>query len=126
MAQSSLTDTSTFRRVPGVVLSSKVVSDSDFDVPAIEYSYDFDGVAYRGNRVAKGPLFLTNWPGPAERLVSRYPVGATISVFVDPKDPHRAYLQPRGYKGAVFVAILLGAIVIALIVSFARSTLAAT
>jgi len=121
-----MTDTSTFRRVPGVVLSSKVVSDAEFDVPAIEYSYEVDGVAYRGNRVTKSPLLLKNWPGPAERLVARYPVGVTISVFVDPKDPHRAYLQPRGYRGAAFVVIGLGALVIALIVYFARSTLAAT
>lgn len=84
--------TSQWREVVGVVLSSQVEYWGEYFRPIVKYKYEVDGVTYQGESIVKG-LVEVNWRAPADRWVKRFPVGATVKVFVDPNDPKQCYLQ---------------------------------
>jgi hypothetical protein len=112
----------TYREVSGTVMKSEVRFDWEFYSVAIEYEYRIDGTIFRGDKVVKGPLLQFNWKGPAQRLADRYPVGAQVTVYVDPADARRAYLQPRIDKGfLLFVLVFLGIATFG-VVSFLRGS----
>jgi hypothetical protein len=83
---------SPWREVSGVITRSEVVFRGSHYEPVVEYKYEVDGVTYRGDTIARG-LITFNWKGPAARLVEKFPVGASVPVFVDSKYPRRAALQ---------------------------------
>ncbi|MEO3388665.1 DUF3592 domain-containing protein [Mesorhizobium sp. CAU 1741] len=61
--------------------------------PSIHYRYSVGGQTYLGNVVYRGK-------GPAgeaavRALVERYPAGASVNVFYDPRDPTQAVLLPE-------------------------------
>lgn len=112
----------TYREVIGTVQRSEVTLGGNLYRAVIEYEYRVDGVSYRGDKIKIGPLLQFNWGGPARRLVKRYPVGARVTVFVDPADAHCAYLQPRIDKGFVVFAIAFLAVVAFVLVGFLRGS----
>lgn len=85
--------------------------------PRIEYTYHFQGKPYTSRRII---TMDTNWPlEEVKELISRYPVGSPVTVWVDPGNPELAVLEKgmlgheKRYKalfitGAVF--LLLGII----------------
>jgi hypothetical protein len=80
-----------WRKVRGTVVDGQVVWTRETHSPQISYKYVVDA----GNVVKSGSLEY-NWRGPAETIVSRYPAGADITVFVDPSDMSKAVLEPGG------------------------------
>ncbi len=68
------------------------------------YSYSVDGTEYEGSAIARGNV-SSSTPSGVTACIDRYPLGKTISVLYDPKDPSTAYLEVRRSTGAV---ILLG------------------
>ena len=77
------------------------------------YRYEFGGQQLVGNTVRSG-LVSYNWRGPAERICERYAVNSKIRVYVDPRQPSRAVLEPgrdrkflalMGAVGAVFLLV---------------------
>jgi hypothetical protein len=110
-----------WREVTGTILKSEVNFDWEDYRPVVEYQYEVDGVSYRGDTIAVGPLVQFNWKGPATRVIERFPVGASVTVYVDPANPRRASLQPSvdrnlplflitiGIFALIFVAIVLRA-----------------
>lgn len=61
----------------------------------IEYTYTVDGTIYQNNRVrfAGSSLSFTN--GRAAKAVAEsYPMGTTISVHINPRNPGEAVLDP--------------------------------
>ena len=110
-----------WREVTGTILKSEVRFDWEDYLPVVEYQYEVDGVSYRGNTIVIGPLIQFNWKGPATRVIERFPVGASVTVYVDPTNPRRAVLQPSvdrnlplflitfGIFALIVVAILLRA-----------------
>jgi len=100
----------TWREVPGTIVRSEVSFDWEYYSPEIEYRYEVDGVAYQGRKIVVGMLIKFNWRGPSRRLIERYPVGSTVTVYTDPKNPQRAYLQPRLDKNLPPFLIFFGAI----------------
>jgi hypothetical protein len=62
----------------------------------VRYSYQFDGLEYVGDRIQAGTF---GWISAANKrdFEQRFPVGAKVPVFVDPKDPHAAVLV-RGWS----------------------------
>lgn len=87
-------------RVEGVITASEVeqpashVSDDlDDATPIIRYRYRAGGQDFDGEQVQIGGLPLTTRV-LAGRLIARYPVGAHVDVYVDPKDPKSALLEP--------------------------------
>jgi hypothetical protein len=65
-------------------------------VPAIEYEFSVGGIKYVGTRI--GLSETTSGAELAERL-QRYPVGATVMVYYDPKNPKNCVLEPTLPEG---------------------------
>jgi len=83
--------------------------DGEDFVADVVYSYRHNNIDYTGDTVSR-PQVTYNWRGPAERVCRRFPEGATISVYVNPKDSRRAVLEPPARFGAItflLVSILL-------------------
>lgn len=77
--------------------------------PAITYRYSVSGKEYVSSRRIFGGEMGVNWPGPAEKTISLYPAGATVTVHYDYGNPSEAVLQPGQYKIPLF-AIAFGAL----------------
>jgi Protein of unknown function (DUF3592) len=62
-------------------------------LPQVSYWYRVDGFRYSGSRITFGD----DWQPTAsfEALRYRYPFGATVTVYYDPKNPHYSALEPR-------------------------------
>jgi hypothetical protein len=83
---------------PGKVVTSKVKARRKRDAeasevgnyPLVEYEYEVGGKPYTGRRISIGEQAADS--GVAETL-ARYPVGAGVLVYYDPKDPEKAVLE---------------------------------
>ena len=100
-----------WERVRGKVTRSEI-SRTRWYRHVIEYSYEYKGVTYRGDRLQSLQV-SGNWPGPAGRSAAAYPVGAEVDVYVDPDYPCESVLKPGGHPGfvpfiVVFVIIFFG------------------
>lgn len=79
--------------------------------PHVEYTYSYQGTPYQAKRIITVNI---NWPKKeAEAAVSRYPTGASVTVWVNPDYPQQAVLEPgmrhytKKYKAAFFIGFLL-------------------
>jgi hypothetical protein len=61
---------------------------------AVQYNYVVDGKPYVGNRILYGNTTFSN-PRDAQKLCDKYPVGATVDVYYDPKKPSRCVLERK-------------------------------
>ena len=103
---------SRWREVSGVITKSEVEFHGEEFRPVIEYTYEVDGVTYRGDTVARG-LITFNWRGPAKRMTERFPVGARVPVFVDRKYPRFSALHPHVDKNLpVFLVSFFGILIL--------------
>jgi hypothetical protein len=84
-----------WRKVQGVIVSGTIVSTGETYAARIVYKYTVDGAPRTGNIVKSGAVEY-NWRGPAERVLSRYPPGLDVVVFVDPSNIGNAVLEPGG------------------------------
>jgi hypothetical protein len=98
--------------IPCVVLHSEVEIEKDDDGvtcrPAIRYSYVIDDVE-RQSDVIDFLLAPDGSRSQAEECLAAYPVGATRTCYVDPRDPERVTLR-RGWRQehiAAFVPLLI-------------------
>jgi hypothetical protein len=98
--------------------------------PIISFSYQFQGIPYESSRLMIGERFRSARFGDgmkteaAERYVSRYTVGSTLRVYVDPKDPHYAVIERRVYLTYwrdLVLLTFLGYLAIRLLIPIARS-----
>lgn len=67
----------------------------------VRYHYTVDGRIYPGDRVAR---FAPPTSRPPD--LARYPAGAAVSVYYDPRDPSLAYLEVRRSGAAVLLAAM--------------------
>ena len=104
-----------WREVSGTILKSEVRFDGEDYRPIIEYEYQIDGATHRGDRIVIGPLIQFNWKGPSTRLVERYPVGSTVIVYVDTRNPRRAALQPYSDSNLPWFLVSFSAIALVLV-----------
>jgi Protein of unknown function (DUF3592) len=99
---------SKWSKADGVIIASEVdqppslVSDDETDAtPIIRYRYRIGGNDIEGDRIRIGGVPMTTRL-LAMQQVARYPLGAHVDVYVNPKNPKRALLEPRGaeqYRG---------------------------
>ena len=77
--------------------------------PQIHYVYFVDNDSYTSSRISFSDFDYANntRQDVAQKVVSRYPVGAAVDVYYDPGDPGNSVLE-NGVKMAVFVPIILG------------------
>jgi hypothetical protein len=90
-------------RIDATVIRSRCVVASKGSRPKITYRYQVDGHTYESARVVVGVMAHVSGDGP-ERLVQRYPTGATAAVAVDPDRPGYSVLVPGIHVHQIFVA----------------------
>ncbi|MGT2436876.1 DUF3592 domain-containing protein [Bradyrhizobium betae] len=101
-------------KVEGVITVSTVeqpeahVSDDQNDAkPIIRYRYRAGGEELEGDKVFVGGIAMTT-KVLAAKLAGRYPVGAHVDVYVDPKQPAEALLEPAAAQNlAALVAFTI-------------------
>ncbi len=74
--------------------------------PVVEYTYEVNGQAYQGNRVAPGSGMSYDY-ATAQGMLSRYQPGQQATVHYDPVDPSQAVLETKA-KGGVAMMIIGG------------------
>jgi len=90
-----------WNKIEGVIIVSEVeqppshASDDLTDATSvIRYRYRVDGRDFEGDRIRVGGVPMTTRM-LAIRQVARYPLGARVDVYVNPKNPKRALLEPK-------------------------------
>jgi hypothetical protein len=61
--------------------------------PAVVYRYAVAGRAYESHCIVRGVTVGSQSPDSAERFVRRHPVGSTIELRYDPRDPAQSTLE---------------------------------
>jgi hypothetical protein len=108
-----------WRTVPGRVIRSERGTEiriggpvtPEVPVANIAYSYEFDGESFVGTRLTLAERID---PREVDALLRRYPVGAIVSVHVDPDDPSSSVLQRDAPAGLLVGGL---ATTVALVVS---------
>lgn len=83
--------------------------------PNVTFEYRYEGVEYTGDDVFPGS-FNAKYGNvsEAESIIEQYPVGETVTAYVDPDSPEEAYLKnktnsnPLTFMGMGVVVLLLG------------------
>jgi Protein of unknown function (DUF3592) len=89
---------------PGSVVRSEIRSTLETYSPKITYEYTYGGVKRIGDKL-RSELLQYNWKSPSQRLISRYPVGKMVTVYVNPDDPNETVLEPGGDPAAFRIVI---------------------
>ena len=81
----------------GTVVMSTIEWRSDSEggstaYPVVQYSYQVNGQAYQGYKLAPGPEVGGSG---AKKVVAKYPAGAQVMVFYDPQKPSDAVLERK-------------------------------
>lgn len=111
----------TFPSVPGEVIESKVnFTVSKYGVkrffPYIEYRYEANSKSYKSINVLPGQFTESLDEQWAKNWVDAYPVGRSIEVFYDPKNPKICVVErqgahvPKDAGGTIWMGLFLGAI----------------
>jgi hypothetical protein len=61
--------------------------------PKVRYRYEVAGQAYEGSTIGSMSWSTSN-RAAAQRSIEPYPRGASVSAWVDPREPSRALLEP--------------------------------
>lgn len=107
--------------VSGRVVRSEILKSESSDedgtsysyTPNIEYEYQVSGQNYSSKQVAFGGFSGTGSQKPAEKMVYKYPLNDSVSVYYNPANPHEAVLEQAvgsGAKGALIGGIVLIAV----------------
>jgi len=76
-----------------------------FYFPNVQYEYSVMGKTYTGKRIAFGASRGFRSRAPAEKILERYPVGATVTVYYNPNDPADAVLERQLRSGGSLLFI---------------------
>ena len=100
-----------------VVVSERGVRRNDW---TFEYEYAFAGATHRGSRLTYAPRWRSR--EDTDQLAAAYPVGAALTVYVDPDRPERSSVDaaPRWAVPAVGLA-LHGGLAVALALGLRRA-----
>jgi hypothetical protein len=100
-------------RAAGVIVTSKAevppshTSDEDSDcTPTVRYRFSVDGKTYEGSHIQFGGQPDT-MRMLAEQIVAKYPAGAPVDVFYDPKQPDNAVLQGKSAVAPALYVMLI-------------------
>lgn len=81
-------------QVKGTIIDSRVELGSGY-FAHVEYEFVYDGQRVRSFELRSNQMGYP-WSGPARRMIARYPVGTSVTVYVDEKKPYRSVLEPGG------------------------------
>jgi Protein of unknown function (DUF3592) len=63
------------------------------NIPTVEYTYDVDRKSYSGDNIAYKVFSSLTRPA-AEKILEKYPIGATVDVHYNPSNPSQSVLEP--------------------------------
>lgn len=95
--------------VPATIMASRVVQQGNARSPRVTFDYLVAGQRRVGNRLWVGPRSIAVTGHWADRVASRYPVGAVVHVSVDPA---YAVLEP-GVKALHWLPLVFGLSIVA-------------
>ncbi len=107
--------------VQGKVTGSRVAYDSSTSktgaIPYVTYVYEVNGKTYKDGHLFPG-IFTVSGQTSAEKVVARYPRGADVTVYYNPKKPSEAYLEKTSKTqiGGMCGILILGNLLMPLIV----------
>jgi hypothetical protein len=61
------------------------------------YSYDVDGLRYKGLSTSSG----SKWESSARRTAQNYPTGKSIAIIYNPEAPDSSEIKELGWSGSV-------------------------
>ena len=75
--------------------------------PKVQYEYSVMGKTYTGGRIAFGASKGFSSRAAAEKVLERYPVGETVTVYYNPNNPADAVLERemRGGGSLLFIGL---------------------
>ena len=74
--------------------------------PVVEYTYQVDGRAYRGNQIQL-MMQVSGSQGYAQKKAGKYPAGSAVTVLYDPANPGNAALEKPGGMTWIILAVAL-------------------
>lgn len=77
------------------------------NTPIVEYTYEVDGKALRGNKIFPGATMSYDI-GTTQGIINRYQVGQPATVHYNPADPTQAVLETKAKGGSIM--LILGAV----------------
>ncbi|GAB5494316.1 MAG: hypothetical protein Phog2KO_45310 [Phototrophicaceae bacterium] len=106
----------------GTIVSSTVESvfetSGERFVGNVVYVYDFENMTYEGDQVNFfGTIYVGN-QGDAQQMIAPYPVGSTVTLYVDPNDPTQSVLD-RDVSGIIWALVGFGIILTLLSIGLA-------
>lgn len=81
-------------------------------VPYIRYEYEVNGRPYVGSSLAAGLMNTGAGEEAARQFVRDYPVGSTVTVWYNPRDPRQSAIEKR--VGASGASIVIGSVLLIL------------
>jgi hypothetical protein len=104
--------------VDGTVLESRVIASASTDDeggvdtyrPYVKYEYEAGGTQYTNDKLRLGMVFSTSKLKTSQEAVTRYPVGRSVRVFINPANPADSVLEQ---KGSSTTALVIGIVLLA-------------
>jgi hypothetical protein len=108
-----------WERVIGTVVLSRIDKENTGHggyqfVPVVEYNFEYDSKMFRSSHRCFGN-YVIGRQAEAEAVVSRYPVGSTVTVFVNAKAPAKSVLEHGSRLSWVPFGFGIGFMVLALV-----------
>ncbi|MBT3337168.1 MAG: DUF3592 domain-containing protein [Anaerolineae bacterium] len=107
-AEESLGWSSTVGRITKSLMRRETSYESSNTLyyPEVEYTYEFLGTEYTGDRITFGGSTGNSNRNKSEETLAKYPVGENITVYYDPNNPEDAALERKiGLGGKVFLIV---------------------
>lgn len=98
--------------VTGKVLETRLIEstniDSDGDSstiyrPYIRYEYEVDDVTYTNDKIDLGMVVSTSGTKKAQEILSRFSLGSSVLVYVNPNDPADSVLEQKASTSGLLV-----------------------
>jgi hypothetical protein len=80
--------------LPATIVESRVLKQGNTRKPRLAFDYQVAAQRHVGRRLWVGPTSISTSGDWADRVVARFPVGASVRVAVDPADASYAVLEP--------------------------------
>jgi hypothetical protein len=98
------------RIVKSAITERKSDNEGESDnIPTLEYTYDVDRNNYSGNNISYKVISLTR--PAAEKILEKYPIGATADVYYNPSKPSQSVLEP-GVHQPPMTLLIVGSILL--------------
>lgn len=89
-----------------LIESTSIDSDGDSSTtyrPYIRYEYEVDDVTYTNDKIDLGMVVSTSGTKKAQEILSRFSLGSSVLVYVNPNDPTDSVLEQKASTSGLLV-----------------------